>query len=72
MSTICISNLNVPGFDLLSDKDSYLNEISDDEFISTFGGGSPAVVTGALLLGAGVSALARKVHDHNKGILSPL
>ncbi|MBN4005260.1 hypothetical protein [Nostoc sp. LPT] len=74
MTTIHISNLEVPGFALLSDEESYLNEINNDEFNLTRGGASPAVVLilESIAASLAISVSARQVHDANWGIFSPL
>ncbi|MDZ8134786.1 MAG: hypothetical protein RM049_05705 [Nostoc sp. DedQUE04] len=76
MSTIRISNLSVPGFDLLSDEESYLNEINNDEFDLTHGGATPAIaasilaVSGAVGVSIAVSKEVKKFHDRREGFTS--
>ncbi|MBD2607482.1 hypothetical protein H6G81_23885 [Scytonema hofmannii FACHB-248] len=76
MTTIRISNLNVSGLDLLSDEESYLNEINKEEFDWIHGGGSPvgvAVVAGIVGIFAGsvaVSKELKKFHDRRDGFTS--
>lgn len=76
MPTIRISDLNVPGFDLLSDEESYLNEINNDEFDLTRGAGTPAVaasivaVSGAVAVSISVSKELKKFHDRREGFTS--
>jgi len=71
MTNILIDDLNVPGFELLSSEETYLNEINDSEFDLTHGGGTP----GAILMSVSVyeaSKATREIHDGNNGIYSPL
>lgn len=73
MSTIRISNLSAPGFDLLSDEESYLNEINNDEFDWIHGGASPAAVTLVVSAVAGsiaVSKATKEFHDRTEGFTS--
>ncbi len=74
MTNILINDLNVPGFDLLSGEESYLNEINDDELDLTYGGFTPvaAVVSISLAFSAGYEAskATREIHDKNKGIIA--
>jgi hypothetical protein len=73
MTTIRISNLEVPGFDLLSDEESYLNELNNDEFVLTRGGATPAatlVVVGSVAASIGISISLKKFHDKKEGFTS--
>lgn len=47
MANIAISNLHASGFQLFSDKESYLRELSETELTMTQGGSTP---TCAILL----------------------
>jgi hypothetical protein len=71
MANILINDLNVPGFDLLSGEESYLNEINDNE-LNFNSGGLPFLVSAAYLLTAvksayEVSKMAREIHDKIRG-----
>ncbi len=76
MSTIRINDINVSGLDLLSDEESYLNEINNEEFDWIHGGGSPvgiAVVAGVVGIFAGsvvISKELKKFHDRRHGFTS--
>ncbi|MEH1944189.1 MAG: hypothetical protein V7L01_28790 [Nostoc sp.] len=74
MTNILINDLNLSGFALISDEESYLNEINDDELNFTYGGFTPvaAVVSISLAFSAGYEAskAAREIHDKNKGIIA--
>jgi hypothetical protein len=74
MANILINDLNVPGFDLLSGEETYLNEINDNE-LNFNSGGLPFLVSAASLLMAvksayEISKIAREVHDKNKGVIA--
>ncbi|MGD1699135.1 hypothetical protein [Dapis sp. BLCC M229] len=57
MANIAISELNPVGFDLFSDSESYMVDLSDNE-LTTSGGISPvAVAVGTVALGFGAAAL---------------
>jgi hypothetical protein len=71
VANILINDLNVPGFDLLSGEESYLNEINDNELNLTYGGWFGAIV-GAFALTIASSIATRIIHDHNKGIIARL
>ncbi len=71
MANILINDLNVPGFDLLSGEESYLNEINDNELNLTYGG-LFGVIVGAFGLTVATSIATRIIHDHNKGIIARL
>lgn len=75
MANILINELCVTGFDLLSDTESYLNEINDNEIDLTRGGFTTSPVCaslGVFALSFGVSVISRKIHDHNKGLIARL
>jgi hypothetical protein len=70
VNSIHIRDLEVPGFELLSDEENYLDEISSHEFNTTLGGSTPscvvASIAGTLAVVAGsiaISAGLRKLHD---------
>lgn len=73
MKSIHIRDLEVPGLMLLSDEESYLDEMSDHEIEVTLGGFStPGCVAVTILatiasVGASIklSEAARKIHDNN-------
>lgn len=73
MTHIAINDLSVPGLDLLSDEESYLNEISENELNLTVGGFSPVLIVsaavGGLALTYEASKATREIHDKNKGII---
>ena len=50
MANISISNLSVTGANLLTDSESYLNELTDAEMNETKGG-SPAVFIAGVTIG---------------------
>jgi hypothetical protein len=52
MATIAISDLYVPGADLFSDSESYLDEVSNSDLLRVNGGifSTPACVVGAWAL----------------------
>ena len=64
MSTINISDLPPSGYDLFSDSETYLNELTNDELSLVSGGdlttaiGGGIVTLGASLVAAGVSSPA--------------
>jgi hypothetical protein len=75
MIKIQIDDLHVPGFELLSSEESYLNEINDSEFDLTRGGATTSPVCASLAMSYlfyKTSEAARKIHDKNEGIISPL
>lgn len=75
MANILINDLCVTGFELFSDKESYLNELNDNEINSTHGGFTTSPVcasVGAFMLSYGFSMATRKIHDHNKSIIARL
>lgn len=63
MANIAISELRPVGFDLFSDSESYLVDLSDNE-LTTSGGVTPTVVVGVAVgtvaLGFGAAALLDK------------
>ncbi len=73
MSTITISELRPTGSDLLSDSESFLNELSEEEAYQTHGGivSTPWCVVGSVVavtvvayaVGAGVGYVVGKVTD---------
>jgi len=71
MTSILVNDLNVPGFDLLSGEESYLNEINDDELDLTYGGWTPVAFVAAISLtfsaGYDASKAAREIHDKIRG-----
>ncbi|MDZ8188404.1 MAG: hypothetical protein RMX96_26545 [Nostoc sp. ChiSLP02] len=75
MANIAINNLSATGFDLLLDKESYLNEINDDEIGLMRGGALSTPVCasiGVFMLTYGFSMATRKIHDYNKSIIARL
>jgi hypothetical protein len=74
MTSILVNDLNVPGFDLLSGEESYLNEINDDELDLTYGGWTPVASVAAISLafsaGYQVSMATRQIHDKNESIIA--
>jgi hypothetical protein len=71
MTNILIDDLNVPGFELLSSEETYLNEINDSEFDLTHVGGILNGV-GTWVIAYQASKAAREIHDGNNFIFSPL
>ena len=71
MANILINDLNVPGFDLLSGEESYLDEINDSNLNLTYGGGISVIVL-AFSAGYAASVATKKIHNHNKGIIARL
>ncbi|MBE9197505.1 MULTISPECIES: hypothetical protein [unclassified Nodularia (in: cyanobacteria)] len=61
MATIQIDNLKPSGFDLLTDEESFLHEVSDEQMGLTYGGITP---WGALFLAA--AALSYKIGRDDK------
>lgn len=60
MANIAISELNPVGFDLFSDSESYMVDLSDNE-LTTSGGILPVVVAvGTIAAGFGAAALLDK------------
>jgi hypothetical protein len=55
MAAIRINDLKAPGFELLADEESYLNELAADELNIARGGLTPVVYVGALWLGYNIS-----------------
>jgi hypothetical protein len=55
MAAIRINDLKAPGFELLADEESYLNELASDELNMARGGLTPVVYVGALWLGYNIS-----------------
>lgn len=60
MATIHIANLRPIGFDLLSDSESFMKELSSETELSIQGGlpSTPACVIGAYAVGTALSAAA--------------
>jgi hypothetical protein len=68
VKSIHIRDLEVPGLELLSDEESYLDEMSSHEVNVTLGGSSPACIVatiGSIAASVAISEAARKVHDNN-------
>lgn len=57
MATIRIENLTA-GLDLISDEESYLNYLVDDELNLATGGATPGFVTTVIVFSAGAGASA--------------
>jgi hypothetical protein len=57
MAAISINDLQA-GFDLISDQDSYLNELNDDEFLLVNGGSTPVCTVIATVVAFSASAAA--------------
>jgi hypothetical protein len=57
MATIAISDLYVPGADLFSDSESYLDEVSNSDVLRVNGGSTPACLYAAYV-GVGIAGAA--------------
>ncbi|MBE9197506.1 MULTISPECIES: hypothetical protein [unclassified Nodularia (in: cyanobacteria)] len=61
MATIAISDLRPVGYDLFSDSESYLNDLSENEVGNIGGGASPSsltITTTWICVGTAVSVIA--------------
>lgn len=60
MASIKISDLRPAGYELFSDFENYMNEVSEEE-LNIQGGGTPLV----FLAGAALGALAMEIYHHH-------
>jgi lactobin A/cerein 7B family class IIb bacteriocin len=59
---VSVSN-SISGAELFNDSESFIKEMTEDDLVSTHGGGTPVIASGiaaGLLLGALAAYLARK------------
>jgi len=61
MAAIRINDLKAPGFELLADEESYLNELAADELNMARGGLTPVVYVGAAWLSYSISKEAKRL-----------
>ena len=55
MANITISNLHFDGSDLFLDSEGFMNDLSEDELITNYGGSTGLCIVGGLFLfGAGI------------------
>lgn len=65
MENICIKDLETSGIELLSDRESYLDEISSHKFDTINGGITPFIaVTAAVVATYESGKIVREVHDY--------
>jgi hypothetical protein len=57
MATIKINEIRLTGSDLLSDFESYLDELSDSDTLQVNGGGTPVITATIALSGLFVASL---------------
>jgi hypothetical protein len=66
---IHIRDLEVPGLNLLSDEESYLDEMSSHEVNVTLGGSTPvcaSAVIGSIAASVGITMATRMIHDRKE------
>jgi hypothetical protein len=65
MATIKISELRPAGSEFFQDSESFLNELNDQEVLTTVGGGSVVTVISQLTESLGVSIATASVVSQN-------
>jgi hypothetical protein len=71
VKSIHIRDLEVPGLELLSDEESYLDEMSSHEVDVTLGGSTPGCVAATVVIGSiaasvGITMATRMIHDRKE------
>jgi hypothetical protein len=65
MATIKISELRPVGSEFFQDSESFLNELNDQEVLTTVGGGSVATVISQATVTVGISIFSESVVSQN-------
>jgi hypothetical protein len=65
MATIKISELRPAGSEFFQDSESFLNELNDQEVLTTVGGGTVASAISQATVSAGISILTQSVVSQN-------
>ena len=69
MKSIHIRDLEVPGLNLFSDEESYLDEMSSHEVNVTLGGSSPGCIVatiGSIAASVAITMATRMIHDRKE------